>query len=430
MERLRVTSPVDGSLAYSGTFALDAAVNAALNHAEAAARVWAYSTVNERIATAERLAAEVSARTGPLATGVTRHIGRPLAQADETPGFSYLGAFYSSELAGRMAELALPSDDLERRSVRRMPYGVTLSICAWNYPVAMAAGLILAPILAGNVVIFKHSPQAAGVADLLADAVAAADLPAGLVQLLHLTNDQVGRLLGSRRVPQLNFVGSEAGGRAVRRAASTSFVAENLELGGKDPAYVRADADLPFAAAELVWATFGNSGQSCCSVERIYVDGSVHDRFVDAFKAAADALTVGDPRGEVRLGPVVSAAAAGRIKAQVDAAIRSGARDVARVRPELTDLPGGAYLAPRVLVDVDQGMTVMREELFGPVARIMRVSGDEEAVELMNDSRLGLTASVWSADVERAAALCRRVEAGTHTSTAPTTSTITSPGVE
>jgi acyl-CoA reductase-like NAD-dependent aldehyde dehydrogenase len=205
-----------------------------------------------------------------------------------------------------------------------------------------------------------------------------------------------------------------AGGHAVVHAAADRFIGLGLELGGKDPAYVRADADLPHAVANLVDGAFFNSGQSCCGIERIYVHADVYDDFVEGAVAEARRLRLGNPLDEdTSLGPVVRASAAAFVRGQCAEAVAAGARALLDPRDFPADEPGSAYLAPQILVDVDHSMRVMSEESFGPCVGIMRVRDDDEAVALMNDSAYGLTASVWTRDEPAALAIGARVETGT-----------------
>jgi acyl-CoA reductase-like NAD-dependent aldehyde dehydrogenase len=239
-------------------------------------------------------------------------------------------------------------------------------------------------------------------------------LPEGVFQFLHLSHEDTERIVGDARVAFVAFTGSVEGGRAIQRAAVTRFVATGLELGGCDPAYVRHDADLGHAVENLVDGAFFNSGQSCCGIQRIYV----HERLYDDFVAGAIALTekyvLGIPTDpSTTLGPVVRPAAAEQIRKQVAASVAKGARAAIDERRFAASRAGSAYLAPQLLLDVDHGMSVMREEIFGPVAGVMKVSGDEEAVRLMNDSDFGLTAAVWTQDADAARALGDRVQTGT-----------------
>jgi acyl-CoA reductase-like NAD-dependent aldehyde dehydrogenase len=300
------------------------------------------------------------------------------------------------------------------RSVVRAPAGLVLVVAPWNYPFLTAANTIVPALLAGNAVILKHSAQTPLAGERFAEALRTAGLPEGLFANLFLSHEQTAKLLGSGLVDHCTFTGSVEGGRAVERAAAGSFTTLTLELGGKDPAYVREDADVAAAVEGLVDGSFFNSGQSCCGVERIYVHESVWQPFVDGFVEAASRYRLGDPLDpETSLGPMASARGAESVRAQVAQAIDSGAS--AHILSQLYpgDTGDGAYLMPQVLTDVDHSMAVMREETFGPVAGIMRIGGDEEAVRLMNDSAYGLTASIWTSDLEAAERLAERVEAGT-----------------
>jgi acyl-CoA reductase-like NAD-dependent aldehyde dehydrogenase len=404
----RIISPADGSVYFEGRFAADSEVDSAVAAARRAFDGWRRLTFEERSRQLDAFVSEVSARAGELAEMTAWQMGRPLAKADEVPAFRDMIAFYHSTIGQYADARELPGSDGERRFLTRVPYGVNLSICAWNFPVSMTAGLIVAPLLLGNVVLFKHSPQTARIGDVFNQAAASAGLPPGIFQALHMTNEQCGRLLGSGAIDLVNFIGSTRGGLEVRSSAAPAFVHQILELGGKDPSYVRADADLDIVVPELVWACFGNSGQSCCSVERIYVDERIHDAFAERFAAFADGISIGHPLHEnAELGPVVNAAAAQRILRDVDDAISHGARRISETRRA-----DGAYVAPTVLVDVNHEMRLMRDETFGPVAPIMKVSSDEEAVRLMNDSHYGLTASVWTSDLDRGVELGRLVDTG------------------
>jgi len=408
---LRIVSPADESTYFEGRFASDGEVSTALSAARRAWTDWRPTPVEQRVRYIDAFVDAFTARADDLAHMVAWQIGRPLTKADESSSFRHAGDLYKSSLHRFVDDQPLPSDAHERRFLRREPYGVNLSICAWNYPVAMTAGLVLAPLLLGNVVVFKHAPQTARISEVLNDAAIAAQLPAGVFQALNMTHHQADRALGSGSIDLVNFIGSVRGGLEVRRATSTTLVHQILELGGKDPTYVCADADLRVAVPELIWASFGNSGQSCCSVERIYVEAPIYDRFVEAFVAACRDLTVGHPIKEnTAIGPVVSAAAARRINGDIADAIRGGAQNPMPTAEMLRH--GPAYVAPTVLLNVTHDMRIMREETFGPVAPIMKVKSDAEALRFMNDSDYGLTASIWTADLDRGIGLGRSVDAG------------------
>jgi acyl-CoA reductase-like NAD-dependent aldehyde dehydrogenase len=300
------------------------------------------------------------------------------------------------------------------RFIRREPLGVVLVIAPWNYPYLTAVNSIVPALLAGNAVVVRHSAQTPLCGERVAQAGTEAGLDPGLVQALHASHADTERLVAGPGVDFVAFTGSVEVGRAVQRAASARFVGVGLELGGKDPAYVRADADLAHAVENLVDGAFYNSGQSCCGVERIYVHASAYEAFVAGYAELVRRYRLGDPTDpEVDLGPMVRAEAAALVREQTAEAQANGARALVDARGFPADAPGTPYLAPQVLVDVDHSMRVMTEESFGPVVGIQRVRGDDEAVALMNDSAYGLTASVWTRDGEAALALGARVETGT-----------------
>ena len=221
-------------------------------------------------------------------------------------------------------------------------------------------------------------------------------------------------MIGSGAVDFVAFTGSVPGGKAVEAAAAGHFVGVGLELGGKDPGYVRADADLKHAVETLVDGAFFNSGQSCCGIERIYVHASVYDAFVEGAVELTRQYVLGDPTEEATtLGPMVRASAADFVRGQTAEAVRQGARALIDAKGFAADQAGTPYLAPQVLTGVDHSMRVMTEESFGPVVGIMKVASDEEAVRLMNDSPYGLTASVFTRDVDAAIAIGDQVATGT-----------------
>jgi acyl-CoA reductase-like NAD-dependent aldehyde dehydrogenase len=351
-----------------------------------------------------------------LGRDLTRQMGRPIRY---TPGEIAGGL---AERTRRMVELApaaladVAASDKPgfTRFVRKEPLGVVFVVAPWNYPYLTAVNAIVPALVAGNAVILKHSHQTPLVAEAFRDGLARAGLPDGVFQVLHLGHADTEALIGHPGVDFVAFTGSVQGGHAVTRAAKDRFIGLGLELGGKDPAYVRADCDLDHAVENLVDGAFFNSGQSCCGIERIYVHADVHDRFVDGFVALTNAYVLGDPLDPATtLGPMVRASAADFVRGQVADAVAAGARSLVDPRHFPADAPGTPYLAPHVLVGVDHSMRVMTEESFGPVIGIMKVSSDEEAIRLMNDSAYGLTAAIWTSDEEAALSIGARVETGT-----------------
>lgn len=408
----KTISPIDGSVLLEREFASDKEIDAALD--AAGKSEWRGLSLDARIEAVTKMVDAVVGKKDELAKELTEQMGRPIRY---TPG--EIGGF--EERARRMIELAPeslatshpPEKDGFRRYVTREALGTVLVLSPWNYPWLTSVNAFVPALLAGNTVVLKHSEQTPLVAERLQEAANAAGLPAGAFQFVHADNDQIAKVVGDERIAHVCFTGSVEGGRAVHQAAASRFVAMGLELGGKDPAYVREDADFDFAVENLVDGSFFNSGQSCCGVERIYVHQSHYERFIEAFVAKSKEYVLGDPRDEnTTLGPVVRERNALAIQAQIDAAVRDGAKAHIEA-PYAGSERGASYLGPQVLSGLTHEMAVMQDETFGPVACIMPVADDAQAVALMNDSRFGLTASVWSADLDRVATLGAQLETGT-----------------
>jgi acyl-CoA reductase-like NAD-dependent aldehyde dehydrogenase len=410
MTTFDIVSPIDGSIVATRPFTAPAEIAAATERARRAQRVWAETSLTDRRDACERFVQAMLQRREEIGAELTRQMGRPVR--------------YTPSEVDRMAERArtmialadhVPEEkDGFRRFIRHEPVGVVLVVAPWNYPFLTAVNAIVPALLAGNAVMLKHSSQTALAAERFAQGFAAAGLPEGVFQVLHLTHRDTERLIASSDIDFVCFTGSVEGGHAMVKAAAGRFIGIGLELGGKDPAYVRADADLAHAVENLVDGAFFNSGQSCCAIERIYVHDSLYERFVQDFVDLTNTYVLDDPlKAETTLGPMVRTAAADFVRAQNAEAVGQGARaliDQVRFPRERAGTP---WLAPQVLVDVTHGMRVMREESFGPTVGIMKVGSDEEAIRLMNDSPYGLTAALWTRDDEAAAALGAQIETGT-----------------
>lgn len=408
-------SPIDGSELARRPAATEAAIARAVASARAAQRDWRRVPVAERTAHVLRFLDAMLAMNQEIVPELAQQMGRPVRYGGEFGGFEER-VRYVAEMAEEALAPVIPHDARPgfTRYIRRDPLGLVLVVAPWNYPYLTAVNTIAPALIAGNAVLLKHAAQTILVGERFQMAMDRAGLPPGLFANLVLTHEQTSRLIGSGAVDFVNFTGSVEGGRAIERAAAGTFTPLGLELGGKDPAYVRADADLDVAVANLVDGAFYNSGQCCCGIERIYVHESLYDRFVAGFVDLTSHYVLGNPLDEATtLGPMAQKRFADLIRGQIREAVDRGA--TAHIDPAAfpANREGTPYLAPQVLTGVDHTMSVMREESFGPVVGIMKVKGDEEALALMNDSVYGLTASVWTTDLEAAERLGGEIETGT-----------------
>jgi len=413
VEGVRLKSPIDGSIYAERPFVAAAELEAILARARAAQAEWKQSPLEERSRYLLAFLEALLAMNDEIVPELAWQMGRPVRYGGEKGGVEERTR-YMVELAEKALAPYVPEERAGfRRYIEREPLGVVLTIAPWNYPYLTAVNSVVPALMAGNAVILKHASQTLLVGERFQQAFDKAGLPRGLFQNVVLSHDQTEQLLSAGKVDHCNFTGSVAGGRAIEKAAAGTFMTLGLELGGKDPAYVLPDANLENAIANLVDGAFYNSGQCCCGIERIYVHEKLYDSFVEGFIAETRNYVVGNPLEEqTTLGPMAQARFADLIREQKAEALRKGARAGVEMKVE-EDRPGSPYIAPEVLIDVDHQMSVMREESFGPIVGIMKVRDDDEAIELMNDSPYGLTASLWTSDVERAAALGKRIETGT-----------------
>ena len=414
-QSFQTISPIDGSVYAERAYATDAEVAEVQARARRAQAGWRTTALAERAAFLTSFVDAMVARRDEIARDLTWQMGRPLVQAPgELRGFEERARHMIALADEALADVQTAPKEGFTRFIRREPLGVVLTLAPWNYPYLTAGNSVVPALMAGNAVILKHAAQTPLCAEHFADAFAEAELPEGVFQILHMNHDTTARLIEGGGIDFVAFTGSVEGGQAIQRAARARFIGIGLELGGKDPAYVRADAPFDHSVENLVDGAFYNAGQSCCGIERIYVHEALYDRFVEAYVEQVNNYRLGNPLDpETTLGPVVRARAAAFVRAQIDAAVRQGAKALIDPTTFPADAPGTPYLAPQVLVDVDHSMEIMTEETFGPAVGIMKVASDEEALALMNDSRYGLTASLWTTDAEAALALGASIETGT-----------------
>ncbi|OAA41213.1 betaine aldehyde dehydrogenase 2 [Beauveria brongniartii RCEF 3172] len=375
------------------------------------------TTLKERQEIVKKFLQGLADREAELAEELTVQMGRPIAFTGKEITTAVKRGEYLLKISGE----ALQDTDGEaekgfKRFIRKVPVGPVLVIFAWNYPYLILVNSLVPAILAGNSVILKPSPQTPTIVERVSEIFAAAGLPQGVLQYFHCGSPStMETIVRDPRIELVCFTGSVAGGLSVQKAAADRIVNIGLELGGKDPAYVRSDVDIDWAAEEIVDGSIFNSGQSCCSLERVYVDESIHDAFVEAVQKVLKGYKLGDPFDKsTHVGPVISSRSKDAIEGHIKDAVSKGAKDATPANETFDSLPAkGNFVKPTLLTGVDHSMAVMTEETFGPVIPVMKVKSDAEAIKLMNDSEFGLTASIWTKDTDKGYELAEDVEAGT-----------------
>jgi acyl-CoA reductase-like NAD-dependent aldehyde dehydrogenase len=408
-------SPVDGREWVRRPLADEGQLAQVLARAQQARAGWRTMPLDERC---RRLAAGVDrfvARKATIAEEITRQMGRPLRHSPgEVDGFAQRARHMLTIAPEALAPVEPAPLDGFTRFIAREPWGTVLVVAPWNYPLLTAVNAVVPALAAGNAVILKHSAQTPLAAERMVEAFVEAGVPKDVFQFVHCDHAATQRLVAAPEIDCVCFTGSVAGGAAVEQAAAGRFIGVGLELGGNDPAYVREDAALEQAVESIVDGAFFNAGQSCCGLQRVYVHRSLYERFTEAAVALAQQYVLGDPlQPETTLGPLVRTAAADAVREVAAEAVGRGAKPLVDARRFERDRAGTPYMAPQILANVDHTMRVMAEECFGPVFGLMPVNGDEEALRLMNDSRYGLTAAIYTRDEAAARSLGERLETGT-----------------
>ncbi|MEL6307951.1 MAG: aldehyde dehydrogenase family protein [Chloroflexota bacterium] len=409
-------SPIDGSIYVERPLATPEAIEQCLQRAEQAQSTWQATPLAKRIAICEGMVQYMLEHVDAIAKELTWQMGRPIRYTpfEITGGLQERARYMMSIAEASLADIATTPKEGFTRFIRREPLGTVLILAPWNYPYLTSVNTIVPALLAGNTVIIKHSDQTPLVAERYVEAFREAGIPDGVIQYLHMTHDDVAKVIDDSRIDFVAFTGSVAGGHAVQMAASRRFVGTGMELGGKDPAYVRSDVALQHAIENVVDGAFFNSGQSCCGIERVYVHADVYDAFVDGAVELAKQYVLGNPLDDkTTLGPMVRKRSADFARQHVQEAIENGAQ--ALVDPTLfpANDVNSPYMSSQILVNVTHDMRVMMEESFAPIVGIMKVQDDAEAIRLMNDSPFGLTASIWTQDVDVALEIGNQVNTGT-----------------
>jgi len=412
-QTLKCISPIDGSILAERPLQSNSEATDSVARAKAAQKAWAARPLAERIKLVRDGIARVGEMNDVIVTELAQQMGRPIRYGGEFSGFNERASYMAEIASEALAPIVVEDSANFKRYIEREAHGVVLVVAPWNYPFMTAINTVAPALIAGNAVMLKHASQTPLVGERMAEAFHAVGIPQDVFQNAFLGHDTTSNLIAAKSFGFVNFTGSVGGGKAMEQAAAGTFTGVGLELGGKDPGYVMEDADLDAAVDTLIDGAMFNSGQCCCGIERIYVVESLFDAFVEKAVAIVNGYKLGNPLDpETTLGPMAHARFAAEVRGQVSEAIAAGATPLidANLFPEDD---GGAYLMPQILVDVDHTMRVMRDESFGPVVGIMKVRDDAEAIALMNDSEFGLTASLWTNDIDRAEAIGQQIETGT-----------------
>jgi len=410
MSTLAITNPADG--APLAEVAADDAASVAAKFARArrAQPGWAATPLAERSDAIRRFRAAVERELETLARTLTQEVGKPLQQSrNELNGFLGRIDFFLAEVERTVAPETVFADAAMTERIDHDPLGVVANLSAWNYPYFVGGNVFVPALLTGNAVLYKPSEFATLTGLHIDRLLHAAGIP-GDVFITVVGAGDVGAALLAQPVDGVFFTGSVATGAKIAAQTGSRMVRLQLELGGKDPTYVADDADPKAAAESLADGAMYNTGQSCCSVERIYVHERIHDEFVRHFVATVAGFRIGDPLVDGSyIGPLTRRPQLDVLDAQVADAVAKGA--TLATGGQRIDRAGNWY-APTVLTNVDHTMAVMRDESFGPIIGIQKVKGDDDALALMNDTRYGLTAGMYTRDEARAAKLLRQVRAG------------------
>lgn len=400
-----VTSPTDGStLAHVPEATAEQAI-AAVAAARRAQPAWAALSPLDRGKVMHRIAALIRQHADPLARLVVQEQGKTISEARGEVGGASEFFTYFAEFARRIQGEIFPSDAPgEQIWIQRVPVGVIVGIIPWNYPAALVSRKVAPSMIAGNSIVLKPHEETPLSALYMARLFEEAGVPAGVVNIVTGSGATVGAALTEHDdIDLVTMTGSVPTGKKIMAAAARNLVPVSLELGGKAPLIVMEDADLDLAVASAVTSRFMNCGQVCICNERMLVHEAIYDEFLRRFVAATKALNVGDPMlDSTDIGPKVSAAELEKVERITQAAIDAGATPLLRGgRPETAPVAGGNWLTPTVLGDVTAEMAIMRDEIFGPVVPVMRVSSFDEALRIANDSRYGLSAYLFTNDFAR-----------------------------
>ena len=411
----KTITPIDNSVYLERPLSTETEIDKVIESSKKSFQSWKNTSIEDRITIINKFIDNLIALKPEVSKEICWQIGRPISQCgNELRGFEERSRHMVKIAKESLQNIPATKNDEFDNYIYKSPLGVIFVMAPWNYPIITATNTIVPALLAGNTILIKHSSQTPRCAELISQAFENTGLPEGVFQFVHTDHQSCEKIISDNRIAHVVFTGSVKGGQEVKKYIGTRFINVGLELGGKDPAYVRSDADINHAIENLVDGAMFNSGQSCCGIERIYVDQSIYKDFIDGFKNLTEQYKLGDPSKEdTNLGPVVRLSAANFIRSQMAEAEQQGAKRLIDESKFSISKEDNCYVAPQVMIDVDHSMRFMMEETFGPAVGIMPVKDHNEAKQLMNDSPYGLTASIWTKDLDFAKEFGRDIETGT-----------------
>ena len=411
----KTITPIDNSVYIERPLSTQTEIDNVIENSKKSFQSWKNTSIEDRITIINKFIDNLIALKPEVSKEICWQIGRPISQCgNELRGFEERSRHMVKIAKESLRDIPATKNDEFDNYIYKSPLGVIFVMAPWNYPIITATNTIVPALLAGNTIVIKHSSQTPRCAELISQAFENTGLPEGVFQFVHTDHQACEKIIADPRIAHVVFTGSVKGGQEVKKYIGTRFINVGLELGGKDPAYVRSDADLNHAVENLVDGAMFNSGQSCCGIERIYVDQSIYKDFIDGFKTLTEQYKLGDPSQEdTNLGPVVRLSAANFIRNQISEAEKQGAKRLIDESKFSIAKDDNCYIAPQVMIDVNHSMRFMMEETFGPAVGIMPVKDQQEAKQLMNDSPYGLTASIWTKDLDFAKDFGREIETGT-----------------
>jgi acyl-CoA reductase-like NAD-dependent aldehyde dehydrogenase len=415
LKDISTVSPIDGSVLVQRRCTSSSEVQAVLSKATFAQRKWSQLPLAERCLHVQRGVASLMESKAGIAEEITRQMGRPIRfTPDELTQFEECALHLISIAESALADVMPAKMTGSQRLMRREAHGVVFIIAPWNYPLMTCVNSLITALLAGNTVVLRHSSQTPLVSERLVEAFHDAGVPEGVLQYVHTSHADTRLIMMAPEINYLCFVGSSSSGLMVEQIELGRCIGVGLELSGVDPAYIRADADMEKSVESVVDGAFFNSGQSCSGVQRVYVHQSRYQEFLDRAVVATEKYVLGNPLDSATtMGPLVRLSAATTVREIVGQSLSLGAKNLIEHSKYPMDDIHTSYMGPKILANATHEMMIMKEDCFGPVFGVMPVDTDHEAIALMNDCEYGLSASVFTQDLDVAMRIGAQIQTGT-----------------